>query len=326
MALLQQKGVYKNGSGGSRLIAGNYPLIEEAERQIADYHGAEAGLIYNSGYDANLGFFSCIARRGDTILYDALSHASIRDGIRLSNARSLSFAHNDLQALEDKLGRSEGEKFVVVESIYSMDGDAAPLQELAALCYRYQAYLVVDEAHSTGIFGQGKGLVSVLGLEDKVFARLHTFGKAMGCHGAIWLGSSGLRNYLVNYSRSFIYTTALPPHSVAIAMAAYRHLQQSPVEIEKLFDNIGLFRQLTAEVASHFIASGSPIQSWIIPGNEAVMRMAETLRQKGFDVKAIRYPTVPEGSERIRIVLHSFNTAEEIATLSETICSTTAGK
>ncbi|MGZ5245809.1 MAG: aminotransferase class I/II-fold pyridoxal phosphate-dependent enzyme, partial [Flavitalea sp.] len=214
-------GELSTGSGGSRLLSGNYELIERTEDRIAAFHGAEAGLIFNSGYDANLGLLSCIGQKGDTYLYDNLSHASIRDGIRLSFAESFSFMHNDVEDLERKLKSATGQVTVVTESVFSMDGDLAPLKEIAELCQRYEAFLIVDEAHATGIVGaSGEGLVQELKLNEKCFARVHTFGKAVGTHGAIVLGSCELRDYLINFSRAFMYTTALPPASVSAISTA----------------------------------------------------------------------------------------------------------
>src|SRR5436190_3874515 len=197
-----------SGATGSRLLTGNYKLIEETEQFIANFHNAEAGLIFNSGYDANVGLLSSVPQRGDTILYDYLSHASIRDGIRLSFAQSFSFQHNDLNDLEERLKKATGNIFVVTESVFSMDGDLCPLKDLVTLCEKYNANLIIDEAHATGVIGKkGEGFVQTLNLESKVFARIHTFGKAIGVHGAIVLGSTSLRDYLINFARSFLYST-----------------------------------------------------------------------------------------------------------------------
>ncbi|HSZ87093.1 MAG TPA: aminotransferase class I/II-fold pyridoxal phosphate-dependent enzyme, partial [Puia sp.] len=215
-------GQLSTGSTGSRLLSGNYPLIEETEKMIATFHDAESGLIFNSGYDANVGLVSCIAQRGDTILYDHLSHASIRDGMRLSFAQSFSFVHNDTEDLEKKLKAAQGNIFVVTESVFSMDGDIAPLKIISELCEKYNANLIVDEAHATGVVGEkGEGLVQQLNLQEKCFARMHTFGKALGCHGAVILGSETLKNYLINFSRAFIYTTSLPEISVEAIKNSY---------------------------------------------------------------------------------------------------------
>ncbi len=313
--LLKEQGGLMNGSSGSRLIAGHSRLNQLAEDTVARFHQGESALIYNSGYDANVGFFPCIAGRGDTILYDYLSHASIRDGIRLSHAKAFSFGHNDLVDLESKLNKAEGSCFVVVESIYSMDGDEAPLHEIAALCQKYGAYLVVDEAHSTGISANGKGLVVAQGLNDKVFARLHTFGKAIGGHGAAWVVSTSVREFLINFSRSFIYTTALSPHSLATIIAAYDASALWAEKIGKLESNISLFKELVKN-GPELIGSGSPIQGWLLKSNERAIKAAAYLQERGLAVKPIRYPTVPKDTERIRIVLHAFNSEEEIRTLT----------
>lgn len=300
-----------HGSTGSRLISGNYPLIEALERELAAFHAAGAGLVFNSGYDANLGLLSSVPQRGDTVLYDQLSHASIKDGIRLSFARAHPFLHNDVDDLEKKLKKASGNVFVVTETIFSMDGDIAPLVNLAACCERYGALLIVDEAHATGVVGKrGEGLVQALGLEKKCFARIHTFGKALACHGAIVVGSATLRNYLVNFSRPFIYTTALPASAVAAVGAAYREMQEMTEEREKLTSLIRLFRTR----ARHLQLTGSdtPIQGVIFSGNASVREKAAHCRKHGFDVRPILSPTVPKGKERLRVILHAFNTPEEI--------------
>jgi 8-amino-7-oxononanoate synthase len=319
--ILRQPGNEVSGSGGSRLLAGNYSLIEETEKYIADFHQAAAGLIFNSGYDANLGLLSCVPQRGDTVLYDQLSHASIRDGIRLSFAQGVSFPHNDIAELERRLQTITPQTaaaqtvapqtFVVTESVFSMDGDMAPLQAIAGICERYGAQLIVDEAHATGVIGKkGEGLVQDLGLENKCFARVHTFGKALGCHGAIILGSTTLRDYLINFSRSFIYTTALPPVSVHTIRCAYELIAALDGERDRLGQLIDHFRQ--ASIALDRLDSRTPIQVVIVPGNAEVKRLAQKIQDSGLDLRPILYPTVPKGSERLRIVLHSFNTLDEI--------------
>ena len=300
-----------HGSSGSRLLAGNYPLIEETENALASFHEAAAGLIFNSGYDANLGVLSCIAGRGDTILYDQLSHASIRDGIRLSFAQAFSFLHNDMADLEKKLQAAAGTLFIVTESVFSMDGDQAPLPELVALCRKYGAHLIVDEAHATGVVGpKGAGLAQAQGLHHECLARIHTFGKAVGCHGAIVLGSDRLRDWLVNFSRALIYTTALPAASVQAIRIAYELFPQLEAERDFLQKLIDRFQQ--ASLGFEKLESRTPIQGVIVPGNEAVREVAARLKAAGLDVRPILYPTVPKGGERLRIVLHAFNTVEEL--------------
>jgi 8-amino-7-oxononanoate synthase len=306
------------GSTGSRLISGNSELAESLERRIAGFHGAETGLIFNSGYDANLGLISSVPQRSDTVLYDELAHASIRDGLRLTFAKSYSFHHNDLDDLKRKVDLARGKVFVAIESIYSMDGDAAPLTELAALCRERGCHLIVDEAHATGVYGPGgRGRVVELGLEQEVFARVHTFGKALGSHGAIVLGSETLRTFLINFARSFIYTTFLPPHSLLAVESAYDLLGESHEVIDTLRQNIRLFRDgIPAELGGSFTASDSPIQCLLVPGNDRVKQAAGSLTSEGFDVRPILSPTVPKGTERLRFCLHAFNRSDEIERLT----------
>ena len=304
----------KNGATGSRLISGHSEIFNKVEQQIATFHNTEAALIFNSGYDANLGFFSCVPQKGDTVIYDALCHASIRDGLRLGLANNFSFKHNDIADLEKKILKASGNIFIVIESIYSMDGDEAPLEKIVAVCEKYTADIILDEAHATGVLGEnGEGLAQSLNLESKIFARVHTFGKAMGCHGAIVLGSKNLRKYLINFARSFIYTTALSEHSLNAVESAYDKLKGSRDNIDQLHQNISLFQSLLSKkLQSKLITSSGPIQSILVPENETVKKVEADLQSKGFDIRAILHPTVEEGKERLRICIHSFNTEKEI--------------
>ncbi|HEY9048682.1 MAG TPA: 8-amino-7-oxononanoate synthase [Ohtaekwangia sp.] len=305
-----------NGATGSRLLAGNNSYYEEVESTLAGIFHAQAALIFNSGYSANLAVLSSLPQRGDTILYDELAHACIKDGTRLSMAKRFSFRHNDLNDLEAKLKRSEGNIFIAVESIYSMDGDACPLQELITLAEKYNAFIIVDEAHSTGVTGEkGSGLAVSLNVHDRIAVRIYTFGKAMGIHGACVTGSDELRNYLINFARPFIYTTALPPHSVVAIDCAFRYLQENIQTQEQLKKNIQLYLHATRDLPNKTI-SASAIQTAVYPGNDHVRSVAHALQQKGFDVRPILSPTVPKGTERLRICLHAFNTAQQIEELS----------
>ncbi|MBL0681919.1 aminotransferase class I/II-fold pyridoxal phosphate-dependent enzyme [Aquimarina mytili] len=323
--LLKEKKIHQNGATGSRLLSGNHGLYNDVETMLADIHNAETALIFNSGYDANVGFFSSVPQKGDIILYDELIHASIRDGIQMSNAKAYKFAHNDLQDLQKKLRNAKPEKrnghtehvevYVITESVFSMDGDSPDLKGFVEVCEGYKCRLIIDEAHATGVFGEkGVGLLQELRLEERIFARINTFGKALGCHGAVVLGSEDLKNYLVNFARSFIYTTGLPPHSLATVRVAYSALQ-STSEIEKLKDNIRFFNHTLKikNLESKFIESNSAIHCCIVSGNEHVKHVALKIQENGFDVKPILSPTVPEGKERLRFCLHSFNSKEEIS-------------
>lgn len=320
--ILEKYKLKKNGSSGSRLLSGNNEVFEKTETFLAEFHETEAALIFNSGYDANLGVFGSIPQRGDVILYDELVHASIRDAISLSHAKALKFKHNNLEHLKEVLqkysGNSNTEVYIATESVFSMDGDLAPLQEIADLAENFNAFLIVDEAHATGIFGKkGEGLVQKLHLEHQVFARINTFGKGIGAHGAVVLGSQNLKEFLINFARSFIYTTALSPHSVATIFAAYKKLENGASEINKLWENIDFFRKEVKKnkLEKDFIESNSAIHCCIIPGNQKVKEVALELEKSGFDVKPILSPTVPLGKERLRFCVHSFNSEEEITKL-----------
>ncbi len=308
-----------HGATGSRLLSGNLPIFAETERYIADFHNSEVALLYNSGYDANVGFFSCIVGRGDVILFDSYSHASIRDGISLSLASSYKFKHNDLDDLEKllkKFSSSDRTVLIVTETVFSMDGDSPDMLKMLSLAKQYGAYIAVDEAHAIGVFGEyGSGIIQSLGIEKEVFARIVTFGKGLGAHGAAVLASREVIEYLVNFSRSFIYTTAMSPHSVATIRAGYEQLLQTDA-IELLQHNIRYFKeQIDKYQLEGFIPSESAIQAIIVSGNDRVKKLAEKLQKEGMGVLPILAPTVPAGQERLRICLHSFNTEKEIEKL-----------
>lgn len=310
------------GSTGSRLLSGNSTTATLLEQRLAKVHQAEAVLLFNSGYDANLGLLAAVANRHTYILYDELCHASILDGIRLSQAKAAyRFSHNDLTDLERKLNKYQhlGPMLIVVESLYSMEGSTAPLSKLVALTRKYDAGIIVDEAHATGVIGSnGYGAVQHYQLQESVMARIHTFGKALGCHGAVVVGSCLLINYLINFSRSFIYTTALPEHALQGAHLAYDFLEEHPEEIALLHQRIRYFSENKRSNAYGFWKeSNSPIQSLLVAENTSTRRLVNHLEEKGIQAAAILHPTVPAGAERIRFCLHSFNTEAEIDYLFE---------
>ncbi len=307
------------GATGSRLLTGNSKHAEEVETFLAELFKSEKSLIFNSGYNANLAVLSSIPQRGDHVFYDELSHTCIKDGIRLSSAKKVMFRHNDLEDLKNKISGVDGQKYVVVESVYSMDGDRCPLTKLVDLCQEFKALLIIDEAHSTGVLGNnGGGLSELYNLEDKIFCRIYTFGKAIGCHGATVSGSKLLVDYLINYARPFIYTTALPPHSYITIKSSFKFLNEHTYLKEQLANNITYYQQLFEEMLQdkyESSKSNSAIQTLLIPGNNEAKRLAEELQSKGFNIRPILSPTVKEGQERLRVCLHSFNTDNEISSL-----------
>jgi len=316
---LVKAGINSNGATGSRLISGNHKLYKDTENAIANFHKAESALIFNSGYDANLGLFSSVPQKGDIVLYDEYIHESIRDGMRLSMAKNYKFGHNDIVDLERLLKKAEIENrdreiYIVTESVFSMDGDTPDLLAMVHLAEKYNARLIVDEAHALGIFGEnGEGLLQSLALENRVLNRIITFGKGLGCHGAAILGTLQLKQYLVNFARSFIYTTALPPHSLATILTAYNYLELDRNSRQSLKKIIDFFTAEVKRLQLHsFIYSESAIHCVVVKGNAKVKEVAFALQQNGFDVKPILSPTVPEGEERLRFCLHAYTTEQEV--------------
>lgn len=300
------------GSTGSRLLSGNTEYAIVLEKYLAQIFKTEAALLFNSGFDANAALIAAVTKRGDTIYYDNLVHASMREGYLISFAKRKSFPHNDLEQLEKHLQKHEGgEAFVLAESIYSMDGDRCQLLEMVQLCKRYDAHLILDEAHSTAIIGEnGAGMATEMGLGSTIFARVHTFGKGAGCQGACVVGSQVLIDFLINFARGFIYTTALPLYNlVAIKESFLYQAQQASQLQEVLSKKIELFKKQlqTYQLDDIAIPSNSPIQAIKISGNELCKQVAQDLIEKGFELRPILSPTVPIGEERIRICLHIYN-------------------
>jgi 8-amino-7-oxononanoate synthase len=309
-----------NGATGSRLLTGNTEYTHNVEHLLAKIFKSEAALIFNSGYAANQGVISCIAQREDTIFYDELAHACIRDGARLSFANRHAFRHNDLNDLESKLKKTSGNIFIAVESVYSMDGDLCPLAELVVLSEKYNATIILDEAHSTGVMGNnGSGLAVSLGLEDRIPIRIYTFGKAMGVHGACVAGTKILIDYLINFARTFIFTTAMPFHSIASIECAFNFLNRHISIQNNLTGNIHFFKKQINKSKIKYLSSNTQIQGVVIPDNYLVKKISVQLKETGFDARPILSPTVTKGTERLRICLHTFNTQDQITNLTETI-------
>jgi 8-amino-7-oxononanoate synthase len=306
---------YGCGSGASRLISGNMTLHEELESQLAEFKGTEAALVFNSGFQANTGVISTLAGEGDAIFSDTLNHASIIDGCRLARAQTLVYAHNDLDQLEAQLKQATGfgRKLIVTESIFSMDGDEAPLTGIVELAEKYGAMVMVDEAHATGVFGaSGAGVVQKLGLGDRVAVQMGTLGKAFGGFGAYIAGSAGLRDLLINRCRSFIFTTSLPPAVMAMAIAAIDIVKHEPERRDALWQNCDNLKEGLRSLGYRVGASEGPILPLIIGDANECMRFSEHLLEKGVFAQGIRPPTVPPGTSRLRITLMATHTREQI--------------
>lgn len=301
------------GAGGSRLLRGNDAEHEALEAEAAAFFGAETALYFGGGFVANTAIFSTLPQRGDLIVYDELIHASVHEGLRLSKAEATAFAHNGAQACEDAIlrwreGGGKGTPWIAVETLYSMDGDRAPLDDLMAIARRHDAMLVLDEAHATGIFGpDGRGLGAHLEGEDNVVS-LHTCGKALGCSGALVCAPREMRDFLVNRARAFIYATAPSPLMAAAVRAALGLVRDEPQRREALHERIAFARRELSRKLG-VTPSASQIQPIITGTDTSAVQLANAMRSQGFDIRAIRPPTVPEGTARLRLTL-TLNTSE----------------
>ncbi|KAK3582208.1 hypothetical protein CHS0354_023744 [Potamilus streckersoni] len=322
--------LYQRGSTGSRLLSGNTNEAMELEEKIAHFHNAEAAILFNSGYDANLGLISSITTRHDVVFYDELCHRSMLDGLKLSYATNcVKFNHNDIDDLAKKLNffnqKRVGNFFVLAEAVYSMDGDVSELQALVTLAEKYDAGVIVDEAHAIGVIGDnGVGLSQSLGLEKQILARIYTYGKAPAAHGASVVGSDNLRKFLINFSTPLIYSTALPRHSLATIDFFYDFLQTDEFERQKLklVQNIQRFKRCEKCISENgfvLLKSYSPIQAIVVGDVQKARLISSMLEEKGIVVKPIVSPTVAIGKERLRVCLHSFNYEKEIDLLASLI-------
>ncbi len=297
---------YGCGSGASRLISGNMILHEELEAKLAQFKNTEAALVFNSGFQANIGILSTLAGEGDVILSDALNHASIIDGCRLSKAQTLVYAHCDLNELEAALKQaaSARRRMIVTETIFSMDGDEAPLREIVELAEKYNAMVMVDEAHGTGVFGaNGAGVVAKWGLASQVLVQMGTLGKALGGFGAYVAGSRDLCDLLINRCRSFIFTTSLPPAVMAMALAAIDLVQREPERRAALQHNCQKLNQGLSRLGFELGKSTSPILPLMVGDAGRCMALSAALLEQGVFAQGIRPPTVPVGTSRLRITL-----------------------
>lgn len=307
------------GAGGSRLLRGNHPEHEALEAEAARFFKAESALYFGAGFSANEALISTLPQRDDRILYDSLIHASAHDGMRLARAHRHSFPHNDMEALERALRdwRAQGgtgRAWIVVESLYSMDGDRAPLDALAEIAARHDAFLIIDEAHATGVYGpQGRGLATGLEGRENVIT-VHTCGKALGVFGALVCLAKPLRDFLVNRCRNFIFATAPSPLVAASVRAALEIVAASDERRAALAAHVALAeRELLRQCG--VAPSGSQVQPVIVGADARAMSLAERMRARGYDIRAIRPPTVPEGTARLRLSLTLNATQAQIETM-----------
>jgi glycine C-acetyltransferase len=306
---------YGCGSGASRLISGNMTLHEELESKIAELKGTEAALVFNSGFQANTGVIPVLVGEGDVILSDALNHASIIDGCRLARAKIVVYGHCDLDELERGLKNSlpNNRKLIVTESLFSMDGDEAPLADIVSLAERHGAMVMVDEAHATGVYEpNGAGIVAKLGLGERVLVQMGTLGKALGGFGAYVAGSKALRELLINRCRSFIFTTSLPPAVMAMSIAAIDLIKKEPERRQALRNNCQLLRSGLESLGYSLGTNQSQILPLMIGDATRCMKLSEDLLQRGVFAQGIRPPTVPAGTSRLRITLMATHTREHI--------------
>ena len=310
------------GSGGSRLLRGNSEEHEALESEAARFFGVEAALYFSSGYAANTALFATLPQRGDLIVHDALVHASAHEGLRLGRAAAVSAQHNDPQAFEDAItawrrSGGLGRPWIAVESLYSMDGDRAPLDALAEIAERHAAFLLVDEAHATGVFGMdGRGLAHHLEGRENVIT-LRTCGKALGCEGALLCGPQTVRDFLVNRGRAFIFSTAPSPLMASAVRESLRIIADEPERRTRLQALIAAAEQALAR--SGVVRSGSQILPLILGDDALTMRVADAVQAAGFDVRGIRPPTVPAGTSRLRISITLNVTEAEIEALGDAI-------
>ena len=289
-----------SGSTGSRLISGNSKEVIETESFISKEHKSSSALLFSSGYNANLALFSTLPNRHDTIIVDEKIHRSVHDACKMSHARKLKFKHNDVEDLEQILKRQNGNCYVAIESLYSMDGDFAPIREIAETVKKYNAFLIVDEAHSFGVFGYG--LVGKYQLQTSVLATVVTYGKALGSHGAAILCDEVIESYLVNFASPFIYTTAAQDIQWRSIRTGYEFLKANKHASSSLRENIKIFHQQNIKTPS---SENSPIQAVLVSDNHRLKDLQETLLHEGFLTYAVFSPTVKQGTERLRICLHS---------------------
>jgi 8-amino-7-oxononanoate synthase len=315
LALKQAADLYGTGSGASHLVSGHSVVHQKLEEQLAEYTGRPRTLLFSTGYMANMGAINALVGRRDLVLQDQLNHASLLDGGRLSQADFKRYKHVDMASLEQRLEQSSAErKLIVSDGVFSMDGNLAPLSEISTLAKKHNAWLMVDDAHGVGVLGpQGGGLVEQLGMNLKqVPVLVGTLGKSFGTFGAFVAGSEALIETLIQFSRSYIYTTALPPAVAAATLASLKIVRQESWRRDKLVQLVTRFRRGAEQIGLQLGGSNTPIQPVLINNDAKVMQVGQSLRDAGFLVGAIRPPTVPVGTGRLRITFSADHSEEQV--------------
>ncbi|MBP2635319.1 MAG: bioF [Firmicutes bacterium] len=323
-AAIEAVQLYGTGSGGARLTTGTYPLFDELEEELARFKGTEAALVFNTGYMANLGVISALAEPGDVIFSDELNHASIIDGCRLSRAQIVVYRHADMEHLQTLLKNTvcQGKRLIITDGVFSMDGDIAPMGEIAQLAEQYGAIVVVDDAHATGVIGKnGKGTAAYFGVHTKVQVQIGTLSKALGSEGGFVAGSKELIDYIRNKARSFIFSTALAPATIAASLAALRQVKVRPELVATLWENGRYMRELLRAAHLPILAGETPIIPILVGEAETAVRLTEELKQQGIILTAIRPPTVPAGTSRLRLTVTAAHKREELAWAAEQIAA-----
>lgn len=316
---------YGTGAGGSRLTTGNFEIHEQLEREIAHFKETEAAVIFSSGYLANVGVIAGLTKKEDVIFSDAWNHASIIDGCRLSQAQTIVYEHANMTDLESKLQHTqvEGKKFIVTDGVFSMDGDIAPLPDIVTLAKKYDAYIIVDDAHATGVIGKnGRGTAEHFGLKHAIDFTIGTFSKAIGAEGGFVVTSSIAKDYLLNHARSFIFQTALSPAVVEAAREGIAIMQNEPDRREQLLKNTYYLRAGLEEAGFTIGNGGTPILSLIVGEAQLAVQFSERLMEEGIFIPAIRPPTVPKGTSRLRITVMATHTVEQLDLVIRTIRKT----
>jgi 8-amino-7-oxononanoate synthase len=311
------------GGTGSRLLSGHAAVWNELEEEFAAFAGSEAALYFGSGYAANIGLLTSLASKNDVFFSDALNHASIIDGIRLSGARKIIYSHRDLNALKTSLKENQskpGRKLIVTETVFSMDGDVVPLDAIVALAEKYGVGVIVDEAHATAVHGpDGRGIATQFLADGRILAAMHTCGKALASAGAFVCGTTVLREHLINHARTFIFSTALPPYMAEQIRAALRLAAGMNTERAELLSKSQDFAKSLQRDGWETLGTTTQIVPAVIGANDAAVAAAEFLQRAGFAVKAIRPPTVPPGTARIRFSVTHKITAAELEKLAATL-------